>query len=176
MTDATNLTIQPISDDEAEALLAFAKKTFIDAFAQFNSRSNMEIYLAEKFTLAKIKSELATPGSSFFFARVHNEVAGYLKVNVESAQTESIDGRAMEIERIYVAHDYQGKGVAQALFDKALCLAKEYRADSVWLGVWEENPRAIRFYEKCGFEVFDTHSFRLGEELQTDIMMRLSLN
>ncbi len=86
------------------------------------------------------------------------------------------DDNAVEIERIYVLHDFHGKGVAQRLYDKAIQVARLKHADFVWLGVWEENPRAIRFYQKNGFVVFDKHTFLLGTDEQTDLMMKLVLS
>jgi hypothetical protein len=100
---------------------------------------------------------------------------GYLKVNVGESQTEIKDKNTLEIERIYVLKEFHGKKVGQILYDKAIELAKDKNIENVWLGVWEENPRAIRFYEKNGFVAFDKHIFKLGNDEQTDIMMKLKL-
>jgi len=81
----------------------------------------------------------------------------------------------MEIERIYVLKDFHGKNIGQLLFEKAIELATQKNANYIWLGVWEENPRAINFYKKNGFVEFDKHIFVLGDDEQTDIMMRLEL-
>jgi ribosomal protein S18 acetylase RimI-like enzyme len=104
------------------------------------------------------------------------KVIGYLKLNMGISQTELKDNDALEIERIYVLKAFQGKKVGQLLFDKAITIAKELQVAYVWLGVWEENKRAIQFYTKNGFVEFDQHVFVLGDEPQTDIMMKLQLN
>jgi ribosomal protein S18 acetylase RimI-like enzyme len=104
------------------------------------------------------------------------DVIGYLKLNVGASQTEVKDNDAIEIERIYVLKSFQGKRVGQLLFDKAIQIAKEQNAEFVWLGVWEENKKAIQFYTKNGFVEFDQHVFVLGDEAQTDIMMKLELS
>jgi ribosomal protein S18 acetylase RimI-like enzyme len=85
------------------------------------------------------------------------------------------DDKALEIERIYVLKDFYGKKVGQLLYEKAIELAKQVKSDYVWLGVWEENQRAISFYKKNGFEEFDKHIFKLGNDEQTDIMMKLQI-
>jgi ribosomal protein S18 acetylase RimI-like enzyme len=103
-------------------------------------------------------------------------VIGYLKLNFGQSQTELQDNRALEIERIYVLKEFHGKSVGQLLYAKASQIARQKRADYVWLGVWEENPRAISFYKKNGFIEFDKHVFLLGKDEQTDIMMKLKLN
>ncbi|SMG52036.1 GNAT family N-acetyltransferase, partial [Sphingobacterium psychroaquaticum] len=104
-----------------------------------------------------------------------NEVIGYLKINFGQSQTELKDEKALEIERIYVLKEYHGKNVGQVLYQKAMEIAKEKKADYVWLGVWEENPRAISFYKKNGFVEFDKHIFKLGDDEQTDIIMKLKM-
>lgn len=175
MGSIAKLRINPVPIDQSEELLDFAKETFIESFAAVNSKSDMDIYLADKFTNAQMEYELNTEGSEFYSATIDNCWVGYLKVNKGTAQTEKIGDSFLEIERIYVHSKYHGHGVAQELYNKALSLAKESQLDSVWLGVWEENPRAIRFYQKCGFVVFDKHEFKLGNCIQTDLMMQLEL-
>ena len=98
--------------------------------------------------LRQAKQELSNPDSLFFFAEEENKVIGYLKLNFSSAQTERQDPNAMEIERIYVLKEFHGSGVGQALYQKAIEVAKERRVPYVWLGVWEKNERALRFYKK----------------------------
>jgi ribosomal protein S18 acetylase RimI-like enzyme len=151
------------------------KKTFFETFAEKNTIENMQKYLEEGFTFEKLTSELLSPNSKFYFASFENKVIGYLKLNFGQSQTELKDDKALEIERIYVLNEYHGKKVGQILYDKAIEIAKHKKADYIWLGVWEENPRAINFYKKNGFKEFDKHIFKLGEDEQTDIMMKLKL-
>jgi ribosomal protein S18 acetylase RimI-like enzyme len=135
----------------------------------------MKAYLEEGFSNAKLSAELDNPNSEFYFATLNNTVIGYLKINFGLAQTELKDDKALEIERIYVLQEFHGKKVGQLLYDQAIHLAKEKKADYVWLGVWEKNHRAIQFYTKNGFVEFDQHIFVLGDDEQTDIMMRLEI-
>jgi ribosomal protein S18 acetylase RimI-like enzyme len=103
---------------------------------------------------------------------MNDQVIGYLKLNTGHSQTELKDSRAVEIERIYVSKAFHGKNIGQLLYEKAIRSAREKKAEYVWLGVWEENTKAIGFYKKNGFVEFDKHIFRLGDDEQTDIMMR----
>lgn len=160
---------------DVEQLQAISKKTFLETFASSNSEENMTKYLEEGFSLSKLSDELNNTNSEFYFALENDEVIGYLKINFGNSQTELKDDKALEIERIYVLQEYHGKRVGQLLYDKAISTAKENTAAYVWLGVWEENPRAISFYKKNGFVEFDKHIFKLGDDEQTDIMMRLNL-
>lgn len=136
----------------------------------------MNNYLDEGFSFTKLTTELSDNNAEFYFAILDNNVIGYLKINFGQSQTELQDNKAVEIERIYVLKEYHGKKVGQLLYDKAIKIAKQKNADYVWLGVWEENPRAINFYKKNGFVEFDKHIFKLGNDEQTDIMMKLKLN
>ncbi len=135
----------------------------------------MRNYFEEGFSEGKLTAELNDNNAEFYFAIWKDEVIGYLKVNFGESQTELKDDRALEIERIYVLKEFHGKRVGQILFNKAIEIAKQKRVDYVWLGVWEENPRAINFYRKNGFVEFDKHVFKLGNDEQTDIMMKMKL-
>jgi ribosomal protein S18 acetylase RimI-like enzyme len=149
--------------------------TFSETFAEHNTKEDLEKYLKESFAADKLIAELENPDAAFYFAEVDDTVIGYLKINFGNAQTELKDNKSVEIERIYVLQAYHGKKIGQLLFNKAIEIAKEHQAHYVWLGVWEENHKALQFYKKNGFVQFDTHIFKLGNDEQTDIMMKLAL-
>ena len=169
------ISIRLAEKHELETLREIGRATFAEAFSARNATSDMDKYLNESFSLEKLEAELAHPESLFFFAEFNGQVIGYLKVNWSEAQTESLLDNALEIERIYVLAEYHGKNVGKKLFDQALQLARQKKMDAIWLGVWEENTKAIRFYRKHGFVEFGKHLFRLGEDEQTDILMKLEL-
>lgn len=171
-----NITIRKAQDKDVIDLQNIGKITFSETFSKDNSVQNLNEYLETAFSTEKITSELADKNAEFYFAEFENEIIGYLKVNYGESQTEIKNENALEIERIYVLKDFHGKKVGQLLYEKAIELANERNVDFVWLGVWEQNLRAIRFYEKNGFTAFDKHFFKLGDEEQIDIMMKLSLH
>ena len=170
-----NLIIEQIIPEELEQLQQISRETFFETFAAVNTPENMSHYLENNLSLESLSNELNDPNSAFYFARIEGAIAGYLKLNFGGAQKELQDPNAVEIERIYVRSAYQGKAVGQALYNHALNMAEVRRAKYVWLGVWEENARAIRFYEKNGFVPFGTHIFKLGDDPQTDILMKRSI-
>ena len=171
-----NITVQKISISDLPALQKIGRQTFYETFAASNTEENITKYLEEGFSEDKLTTELEDQNAEFYFATLDNEVIGYLKLNFGASQTELKDDKALEIERIYVLQEFHGKKVGQILYNKAIEVAKDKKSDYVWLGVWEENPRAISFYKKNGFEEFDKHIFKLGNDEQTDIMMKLKLN
>ena len=167
--------IKKVTLDDIDQLQKISKQTFYETFSGGNTEENMEIYLVEGFSIEKLTAELKDKNVEFYFATLDNSVIGYLKVNFGEAQTELQDDKALEIERIYVSKEFHGKNVGQILYDKAIQIAKLKKTDYVWLGVWEENPRAINFYKKNGFIEFGKHIFKLGNDEQTDIMMKRKL-
>ena len=170
-----NINIKRVSLRDINQLQNIGRQTFFETFSEGNTEENMAKYLAEGFSIEKLMEEIKNENSELYFAILEGNIIGYLKLNFGRSQTEIKDNKALEIERIYVLKDFHGKNVGQVLYDKAIGIAKEKSADYVWLGVWEENPRAIRFYKKNGFVEFDKHIFKLGEDEQTDIMMKLKL-
>ena len=170
-----SIAIKKIGLDQLVPLQEIGRKTFYDTFFESDSEESMKAYLATSFSTQKLTAELENPNSEFYFATQNEVVIGYLKINFGPAQTELQDGNSLEIERIYVLQDYHGKKVGQLLFEKAIAIAKDNSCSYVWLGVWEENHRALQFYSKNGFVAFDKHIFVFGDEAQTDIMMKLVL-
>lgn len=161
--------------DDVEQLQVVGRQTFSETFSAVNTAENMKKYLEEAFAADKLKKELKDQNSEFYFATQARKVLGYLKVNYGASQTELKDDQALEIERIYVLKEFHGKKVGQLLYEKAMEIARQRKVRYVWLGVWEKNYRAQRFYSKNGFVEFDRHIFKLGNDVQTDIMMKLSL-
>lgn len=170
-----HVAIDPVRLDELPTLAEIGRKTFEQTFAHSNDPQDFAAYLAQAFAHQQLASELANPEARFWFAKVDGAVAGYLKVNWGSAQTEPVAGKTLEIERIYVDADLQGTGVGKALFQHALTQARTMGAEAVWLGVWEENPKAIEFYSRQGFTAFGEHHFTVGSDVQRDILMRCQL-
>jgi diamine N-acetyltransferase len=172
----TDIVVKRVTLNDIDQLQKIGRQTFYETFSAANSEENMSKYLDEKFSIEKLTTELKDNNSEFYFATLDDDVIGYLKLNFGQSQTEIKDDKAIEIERIYVLRSFHGKSVGQILYDRAMHIARLRNADFVWLGVWEENPRAINFYKKNGFVEFHKHVFKLGNDEQTDIMMKLQLN
>lgn len=167
-----SIIINKASLEDLETIQNIGIQTFSETFAESNSEEAMKTYLEKSFNTEKIKSELNNPDSFFFIAWEEDDAVGYLKLNSGQAQTELQDETSLEIERIYVKKSHHGKKVGQLLYDKALEIVQQYKKSYLWLGVWEENLRAVNFYTKNGFFEFDKHIFRLGDDEQTDLMMK----
>ncbi len=171
----TDIVVTPVTLDDLSKLQQIGKQTFHETFAETNTEEDMQEYLRKSFSDEQVTSELTNSESAFYFATLDNRVIGYLKLNFGQAQTEINDPNSLEIERIYVLKEFQGRKVGQLLYNKALSVARERNFEYLWLGVWEKNEKAIHFYKKNGFETFDQHVFVLGTDEQIDLMMRLKL-
>lgn len=171
-----NISIQKVRTCDTDLLQKISRQTFFETFSAVNTEENMNKYLDEALSKEKLTAELNDNNAEFYFAMIDDNVIGYLKINFGLSQTELKEDKAVEIERIYVLSAYHGKNIGQILYDKAMQIACEKNADYVWLGVWEENHRAINFYKKNGFVEFDKHLFKLGDDQQTDIMMKLKID
>lgn len=170
-----SIEIRKVQPEDIRQLQQISRQTFFEAFATVNTEEDMAKYLEESFSLEKLTDELNNQNSEFYFALFDGHITGYLKINRGASQTELKGENSLEIERIYVLPAFHGKKIGQALYEKAMLKARELNVDIVWLGVWEENMQAISFYRKNGFKEFDKHKFMLGNDEQTDIMMKIQL-
>lgn len=170
------IEIERATLDDLQVLQQIGKQTFFETFSSSNSEENMLHYLEEGFSVKKLTEELMNMDSEFYMVVYQGYVIGYLKLNYGASQTELKDEETLEIERIYVLQEYHGKKIGQILYEKAIQVAQDRKVNYVWLGVWEENLRAINFYKKNGFIEFDKHIFKLGDDEQTDIMMKKIIN
>ena len=170
-----DIFLKKCTETDVDILRSLLTKTFSDTFAHLNTPENMELYLNQAFAREQILEELENQNSAFYLIYQDGSPAGCLKVNEAAAQTEIGDPHSLEIERIYVAKEFQGTGIGGRLMDEAVRLASEQKKEYIWLGVWEKNERAIRFYERKGFYRTGSHTFTVGNDEQTDYIMRKDL-
>ncbi len=171
----SHIQVLPVTIAELQILIRISRSIFYTTFHALNTPENMKEYMDRAFNPQQLLSELNHPMSEFYFVKVDHQVAGYLKINREDAQSDVYDTNSLEIERIYVDQHFQGKGLGAKLLEKAIERARYFQVRYIWLGVWEKNPAAQRFYERHGFRQFGSHGFRMGDEMQTDLLMKLDL-
>lgn len=170
-----SIHLQKITKNNVQDLQEVSIQTFTETFKDNNSEKSLNDYLNTAYELTKLEKELENPHSEFYFAYFNNELAGYLKININDAQSEKMEENALEVERIYIKKSFKRRGIGRHLIETAEQLAKKYQKNLMWLGVWEYNPKAIAFYETLGFKVIGAHSFFMGEEEQTDLIMSKQL-
>lgn len=176
MIASINITITKVTENDIPELQFIGRKTFIETFSWGNTNENMQAYLNKAFSEKQLKIEINNENSEWYFAKIENEIVAYMKINVGSAQTElHQDTTGLEIERIYVLEEFQRKKIGQYLLNRAFDIAKKKKLNYLWLGVWEKNPKAIAFYKKNNFVHFDKHTFKVGKDNQTDLLMKKEL-
>jgi ribosomal protein S18 acetylase RimI-like enzyme len=155
-------------------LAELGRRTFYDSFARDNTPEDMAAYLAASFSPEKQAAELADPQTSFLIAEVDGGAVGYARLRLGEPPAAITGRRTVEIVRFYSVIDWIGRGVGAALMSACFRLAGEMGCDTIWLDVWEQNPRAIAFYLKWGFTVVGEQTFQLGSDLQHDLLMQRS--
>lgn len=169
-----SIRIRPASAVDAAILTDLAYTTFWDAFAHHpkNAPDDLNHYMRQAFNIEQISAELQDENSIFLIAELESGPAGYAKIIIGSIESGVTAERPVELSRLYSHQEFLGKGVGQALMDASILRAKQEGCDVMWLGVWEFNPRAQRFYERNGFRVVGRHTFQLGSDPQTDLLMQ----
>lgn len=169
--------IRQATPEDAKPLTDLAYTTFWDAFAHHpkNAPEDLNHYMRQAFNLEQIAAELTDERSIFLIAEIEDKPAGYAKLIVESTEEGITAMRPIELSRLYSHQEYLGKGVGQNLMDACFGYARTNGHDVMWLGVWEYNPRAQAFYTKNGFREVGRHTFQLGSDPQTDLLMQREL-
>ena len=160
---------------DLDLLTKIAAKTFRDAFEADNDAKDFKTYMDNAFSKETLGKSLKTPKVSYSFVYLETEVVGYIKLNEEEAQSDIKSSDSLELERIYVREKFQGKGIGAWILNEVKKITIEKKKTYLWLGVWEHNTEAIKFYEKYGFSKFGTHPYYLGKDKQTDWLMRFNI-
>jgi ribosomal protein S18 acetylase RimI-like enzyme len=164
------ITTRQATLDDAETITAIARQTFYDTFTGTCTEEDMQSFLEDYFNLKQIQAELNDENDFYYLTQAEGRAVGYLRFMEDYSSFPYMEQwKSLELKRIYVIKEFQGRGVAQQLMDCILQYAKENNYQVVWLGVWEYNLRAQKFYEKYGFENSGyTHDFPIGNTPQTD--------
>lgn len=160
---------------DAKMLSELGAKTFYDTFAEDNTPENMAMHLKNSFAPEIQFAELSDPNNVFLIIENDGQPSGYAQLILNSNEEFITGTNPLEVRRIYATQENIGKGIGKALMQAAIHEAQQRGCDSVWLGVWEKNPRAIQFYKKWGFKEVGSHIFTVGDDPQRDFVMELEL-
>lgn len=169
------MTIRELTSADIPELRELAIKIFRDTFTDQNTPEAMEGAINTEYDVERFQKEFTEAGQRYFFICDGNKAIGYLRLRKNTEVDHLLGPNNIELQRIYVDHAYHGQRVGDKLMQLAIDLAHEGKYEWIWLGVWEHNPRAQKFYQKWGFEKFSEHPFYMGEEKQTDWLMRRKL-
>ncbi len=175
MTHTPTVQLIPAGPADAETIAQLSIATFRETYGAFTSPENMDAYAAEHFNADRIRQELSVPGFHFYLASLDGRPVGFLKLRSDRKPKGIGELRSLEIQRIYVLQEYQGASIGKELMQLAKQLAREDRYQVLWLQVWQKNEKAIRFYQKSGFVIYETTTFAFAQELHADFLMRFDL-
>lgn len=167
------LSLVRVSSSQLDLLQQISLQTFYDGFFHLNNPDSFNAYVTRAFSREKLFEEINAKESEFYFLYEVDALLGYIKINGSTAQSDINDPKSLEIERIYITKENQNKGLGKFLLDQIKDIATERNLEYIWLGVWEKNLKAIRFYERYGFTLFGSHEFMMGTEVQIDLLMKL---
>ena len=170
------MKIKKCSLDDILDLQKIYRQTFFETFSEQNSEENMRIFLDKAYNEEKLKSEIKDKESETFLAVENQKILGVLKINTGNAETESGLENSLEIQRIYILKESKGLGIGTVFMNLAEKKARELGVSFIWLGVWEKNFPAQKFYTDKGFRRFSEHDFVLGDDIQTDFLMKKELS
>jgi ribosomal protein S18 acetylase RimI-like enzyme len=169
-----SVKIRQAEPEDAETLARIGWKSFYDAFADHpkNAPDDLKAYMDEAFSVEAISGDLRDADTIYFVAEIENQIVGYAKLKKNSREDCTAGERPIELCRLYSLNEFIGKGIGRALMQYCLDFAAENKHDFMWLGVWEYNFRAQKFYEKFGFEKCGEHVFQLGNDPQIDWVLQ----
>ena len=170
------VTIRPANSSDAAPLAEIAERTFRDAFAAHNSEEDIDLHCARNFGAEIQSGEISNPKLTTLLAEIAGELVGFAQLRLTHSASCVKGDQPAELNRIYVASEWHGRGVAHELMRAVFAAAARAESDCIWLGVWERNFKAIAFYRKYGFRVVGGHPFVLGRDRQRDLIMVTQVN
>ncbi len=171
----SEVTIRRGTASDAELLAELGARTFTEAFGADNRPEDLESHLAATYGAAQQGAELADPRSTILIAEIERTAVGYAMLYVREPPGGIAGDEPIELARLYVIREQLGRGAGEALMRACLDEARGAGHRTIWLGVWERNPRAIRFYRRWEFREVGTHVFHVGADPQNDIVMSRAL-
>jgi len=175
MTQIPDLIIRRGTVVDAALLSELGARTFAETFAADNTPEDLAAYTTASFNVAQQTAELEDPASIFLIAEINGTAAGYARLRASEPEKCIEGANPIELVRLYVSRDWLGKGIGGELMRACLDAARQAGHETIWLGVWEGNPRAQAFYRKWNFRAVGEHIFPLGLDLQRDLLMERAL-
>jgi len=171
-TTGTTLLFKKATPTELDVLRDLHIRTFRDTYGEFNTEEDMQLHIDTIFSPERLLADMEDPRIGYYLAYLDDVAVGFTRVNHAGVQTDVNDPKSLELERIYVDKEWKGRKFGDQLIEHSMGLARSAGLDYLWLGVWEKNLPAQRFYERNGFTIFGTHHFILGSDPQSDWLMR----
>jgi diamine N-acetyltransferase len=170
------MKIVACTESDLEALVAVSVQTFCEAFEKVSNPENFRKYVSENLNAEKIATELAEPTTAFYFLKNETaDILGYCKLRSDRSAEFFGEEPALELQRIYLKEQYWGSGAGKFLLDFCENRARTQGFNWLWLVVWFDNTRAIRFYEQNNWLAFAKKDFKFGNEIHHDVVFKKAM-
>ncbi|MFM9840257.1 MAG: GNAT family N-acetyltransferase [Cyclobacteriaceae bacterium] len=177
------ITIRLSTLEDTALMRDLAIKSYLDTFAESNTPEDMAAFLKDSYSLEKMQKEFYEPGAVLYLAYrnewghepLGDNMVGFLRLRINEEAADKLGNNSIELHRLYVHPDCKGMGVGKKLLEAALFYSEQHKFDWIWLGVWEKNFNAQKIYAKWGFEKFGEHVFQMGDDAQTDWLLKRDL-
>lgn len=161
---------------DAKTIANISSICFNQTYKDFNSKNDMDEYINTHFNVSTIKNELQKENVEFYCLSYNSEPVGYFRLNYPKTLKNIKNTNSIELSRVYVLNEFQGKGFGRILIEKAINVAKKANKKHIWLSVWTENKNAIGFYKRYNFYIDGKTKFKLGQDIQEDYIMKKDVN
>jgi diamine N-acetyltransferase len=169
------IRIRKAKSEEVPAVRELAIEVYSDTFADQNTPANLKAFYDETYTIEKFKTEFQEAGSALYLALDDLKIVGFLRLRKNREVEKELGPNTIELHRMYIHRQYHGTSASRLLMKKAIGYAVEKKFEWIWLGVWEKNFRAQKFYSKWNFDRFGEHVFQMGDDPQTDWLLKRKL-
>ncbi|MBX2915735.1 MAG: GNAT family N-acetyltransferase [Cyclobacteriaceae bacterium] len=169
------IRVEQASFEQLPAMQQVAITSYTDTFADSNTPENLKAFLDSTYNLPQLVREFHEPGSKLYLAVDENDVVGFVRLRQSNEVISYLGENTIELQRLYVLPAAQGKSVGKLLMAQAVEYAIANKFEWIWLGVWEKNYKAQKFYERWGFERFSEHTFWMGDDPQVDWLLKKKL-
>ncbi len=170
-----NVNIRQATTSDSNIISALGITTFYEAYYEQDESGNLADYVLKSFNLQQIRDEINDENSTFIIAESEGKAVGYAKLRENSPADCVKDENAIELQRIYILERARGKNVGKKLMEECYKIAREKCYQILWLGVWEENLKAQKFYQKLGFKKIGELEFPYGDVVGTNLVLKIDL-
>lgn len=164
------LIVERGDDRHLDAVAELAARSFRETYDWYNPPERIDAYIRDHLTVDHLRREL-NEGITLLHASHGGQTVGYATLGPGATPSEVRFARPLELKRFYIDHAWHGHGFGRQLMNAVIDWANEDGWSGLWLGVWEQNPKAIGFYESMGYRRVGTINFQFADDPQTDILM-----
>lgn len=168
-----NFTLRSATPDDLDKLARLGRETFIETFGPLYSAKDLNTFLDKAYSENTIARELKDPRLTHQVIDNGQDLVAFIKIGPVHVPVENPAPDAMEIWQIYVRREFISHGFGKQLMTWADEEFQKRKIGDIYVSVFSENDRAIRFYQHHGFQKHGEYGFPVGDQIDLEwIMLR----